>query len=239
MSERDPRICLTGPSSERAAKRWIDAAYAAGWTPVHLPLVAVEPAAIAPALVSESPAMVAVTSQNALPALKRLWDAREDVRAAPHAAVGVATARALRVLGVDPVHVGPPEDAGAIALADAIVERTERGQRILWPRSDRARDLSERLERARRVVEAPVAYRTVDQDGAVLPKRLTAAFFASPSAAQVWLRDPNAPRVAALAIGQTTHAEIAPEYARFSRIVRLAEPTPKALRASLEALARP
>jgi len=72
----------------------------------------------------------------------------------------------------------------------------------------------------------------------VLPKRLTAAFFASPSAAQVWLRDPGAPRVAAIAIGQTTHAEIAPEYARFSRIVRLSEPTPKALRGALEELTR-
>ncbi|MEL6715160.1 MAG: uroporphyrinogen-III synthase, partial [Planctomycetota bacterium] len=186
--------------------------------------------------VAADPAFVAVTSQNALAALKRLWAERPDVKDAPHAAVGVATARALRVLGVDPALVGPSADAGAKALAEGLVERTERGQSVLWPRGSRAEDLRDLLQRAGRAVDAPVAYRTVDVEGSVLPKRLDAAFFASPSAVQVWLRAPDAPRVTAVAIGQTTQSELAPEYARFRRIVRLDEPSPRALRTALERL---
>lgn len=235
-SEDDRRICLTGPASERAAKRWMDACLAAGWSPVHLPLVRIEAQGIDPRRVHQDPALVAVTSQNALPALRRLWDEREDVRRAPHAAVGVATARALRVLGVDPVFVGRPEDTGARALAEAIVERTERDQTVLWPRGSLAVDLREHLSDAHRSVDAPVAYRTVEVEGSVLPRGIQIAFFASPSAVRVWLRSKDAPRVTALAIGQTTQVELAPEYARFSRIVRLAEPTPKALHQALVAL---
>ena len=52
----------------------------------------------------------------------------------------------------------------------------------------------------------------------------------------VWLRTAAAPRVVAIAIGQTTHAELAPEYARFTRIVRLAQPNPRALADALSQL---
>jgi len=158
------------------------------------------------------------------------------VKGAPHAAVGVATARALRAMGVDPTLVGEPGDEGAVQLAKAIVERTEDGETVLWPRGDRATELRERLVAAGRRVDAPVAYRTEDVEDSVLPGRLAAAFFASPSAVGVWLRTPDTPRVAAIAIGQTTHAELAPEYARFTRIVRLAQPTPRALADALSML---
>lgn len=231
------RVLLTGPASERAAKRWVDAVYTApDWTPIHLPLVRIVGRAIDPRHVRDAPGLVAVTSQNALPALKRLWEQREDVKGAPHAAVGVATARAMRAMGVDPTLVGEPGDEGAVQLAKAIVERTEDGETVLWPRGDRAIELRERLVAAGRRVDAPVAYRTEDVEDSVLPGRLAAAFFASPSAVGVWLRTPDTPRVAAIAIGQTTHAELAPEYARFTRIVRLAQPTPRALADALSML---
>lgn len=226
----EKRVLLTGPASERAAKRWMDAVYTVpGWTPLHLPLVRIVGRAIDPRHVRVVPSYVAVTSQNALPALKRLWEERSDVRQAPHAAIGVATARAMRAMGIEPALVGEAGDEGAVQLAKQIVERTADGQTILWPRGDRATELRERLVSAGRLVDAPVAYRTEDVEGSVLPSRLSAAFFASPSAVGVWLKTPDAPRVAAIAIGQTTHAELAPEYARFTRIVRLIRPTPRSL----------
>lgn len=228
------RISLTGPASERAAKRWIDAVYTVrGWKPLHFPLVRIVAQRIPESRVGLLPSLVAVTSQNALPALKRLWEERSDLREAPHAAVGVATARAMRALGVDPIIVGQPDDTGAAALAESILAATETGQTILWPRGDRATDLRERLVVAGLQVEDPIAYRTVDIEDSVIPRNLSAVFFASPSAAKVWLRTPDTPRVLAIAIGQTTYAELAPEYARFSRMVRLAKPTPKALAEAL------
>lgn len=235
----DRRIALTGPAAERAAKRWMDAVYTVpGWQPLHFPLVKIAAVPITAARVGLLPSFVAVTSQNALPALKRLWDQRPDIRDARHAAVGVATARAMRALGVDPVLVGAAEDAGAAQLAEEIVAKTDPGQTILWPRSNRATDLRERLLIAGRLVEDPVAYRTEDIEGSVLPKRLDAAFFASPSAVGVWLKTPDIPRVTAIAIGQTTYAELAPEYSRFTRLIHLPKPTPKSLSEALASLAR-
>ncbi len=231
------RLCLTGPTRASAAKRWLDAVYTVpGWTPLHMPLVQVVPVAVPESRVPQMPTLVAVTSQNALPALKRLWSSRVDIRQAKHAAVGIATARALRALGVDPVVVGPDSDAGAAALAVEIEKATTPGQTVLWPRGDRASDLRERLVVSGRIVVDPIAYRTEDIEGSVIPSRLSAAFFASPSAVQVWLRTKDAPRVTAIAIGQSTHAELAPEYARFTRIVRLPRPTPAALAEALDTL---
>ena len=231
------RICLTGPASERAAKRWMDAVYTVPrWKPLHFPLVRIVGRAIQESRASLLPAFVAVTSQNALPALKHLWDRRSDIRQARHAAVGIATARAMRALGVDPEIVGSAEDSGAAQLAEEIIAKTDAGQTIFWPRGDRATDLRERLVMAGRLVEDPIAYQTVDEEGSVVPKNLSAVFFASPSAVKVWLRTPDPPRVTAIAIGETTYAELAPEYARFARMVRLPKPSPKALADALLAL---
>lgn len=236
-TQSDRRICLTGPAAPRAAKRWIDAVHVAGgWTPLHFPLVKIAAVGIRPSGVGLLPSMVAVTSQNALPALRRLWEERTDVRNAPHAAVGVATARAMRSLGVDPVIVGPAEESGAASLADEIVKATDVGQTVLWARGDRATELRERLVVEGRRVEDPVAYRTETILDAILPGHLSAAFFASPSAVDAWMRTPDAPRVAAIAIGPTTHMALAPEYARFTRILRLPTPTPKCLIDALDTL---
>ena len=227
---RLPRVCLTGPSTPRAAARWIDAVEATGsWEPVHCPLVRVVGRPIEPAGVTMLPAMVAVTSQNAIPALRRLWTQRVDVREAPHAAIGLATARALRQAGVDPVLVGRAEESGAAPLAASIAEATQPGARILWPRGDLASDLREHLVVAGRIVEDPVAYRSEEVAGAEPPSPLDAAFFASPSAVRAWLRMADAPRVAAIAIGSTTQSELAGSYSRFQQLLRLPRPSPSAL----------
>lgn len=238
MASMERRIALTGPASERAAKRWMDAAYTVpGWRPLHFPLVRVVGLRIRGSRLRSMPSMVAVTSQNALPALKALWDERPELRDVPHGAVGVATARAMRALGVDPVTVCKAESSDAAQLAERVCEATEAGQTVFWPRGDRATELRERLTEAGRLVDDPVAYRTEDIEGSVVPKNLSAVFFASPSAVRVWLRAPDSPRVVAIAIGQTTYADMAPHYASFARMVSLAKPTPKALAEALALLA--
>ncbi|MGD2019235.1 MAG: uroporphyrinogen-III synthase [Planctomycetota bacterium] len=234
-ARRRPTLCLTGPSTRRAAARWVEAVEATGsWDVVHCPLIRVVGERIEPAGVTMLPAMVAVTSQNAIPALAKLWEERVDVREAPHAAVGLATARSLRGLGVDPVHVGRAEEAGAAPLAEAIVRATSIGDRVLWPRGDLASDLREHLVTAGRIVEDPLAYRSEEVRDAQVPDAPEAVFFASPSAVRAWVRRGDAPRPVALAIGATTQAELAPHYSRFQRLLRLPRPTPDAL---VEALA--
>ena len=230
----EQRIALPGPATERAAKRWMDAVYTVpGWRPLHFPLVRVVGLKVRVAAITSAPEMVAVTSQNALPALKALWDERPELKAVPHGAVGIATARAMRALGVDPVIVCEARGSDAARLAEKVLEHTEPGQSVLWPRGDRATELREYLHEGGLRVVDPVAYRTEDIEGSVVPKKLSAVFFASPSAVRVWLKTPDAPRAIAIAIGQTTYAEMAPEYASFARMVRLARPTPKALAEAL------
>jgi len=228
---------LTGPATLRAATKWIEAVEAtATWTPIHCPLVRVVGQRIEPARVAVLPAMVAVTSQNAIPALERLWEERTDVREAPHAAVGLSTARSLREKGVDPVIVGGKDESGSASLASAIVSATQPGERILWPRGGLASDLREHLVVAGRLVDDPLAYRTERVPEVILPEDLDAAFFASPSAAQAWLRKGDAPRVTAIAIGATTQAELATYYSRFQRLIRLPRPSPDALVSALATL---
>lgn len=231
------RIALTGPASERAAKRWMDAVYTVpNWVPLHFPLVRIVGQRIRGSRVGATPSMVAVTSQNALPALKALWDERPELRDVPHGAVGVATARAMRSLGVDPVAVCSADRSDAAELAERVNALTEPGQTVLWPRGDRATELRQRLTEAGRIVVDPVAYRSEDIEGSIVPKRLYAVFFASPSAVRVWLKTPDAARVTAVAIGETTYAELTPAYASFARMTLLSKPTPRALAEALASL---
>lgn len=236
-ARRTRRICLTGPATRRAAEKWIEAVEAAeGWSPVHCPLVRVVRLPIQQARVTMLPAMVAVTSQNAIPALQELWKERHDIREAPHAAVGLATARSLRRAGVDPVIVGRAEESGAAPLAATIAAATQPGERVLWPRGDMASDLREHLVMAGRVVEDPLAYRSERIKGVELPEELDVAFFASPSAVRAWLRRSDAPRITAIAIGPTTQSELAAYYSRFQQLLRLPRPTPDALVGALATL---
>ena len=50
------------------------------------------------------------------------------------------------------------------------------------------------------------------------------------------VQDRYGPRVTAFAIGATTHAELAPEYARFKTMTRLSKPSPTALADALATL---
>jgi uroporphyrinogen III methyltransferase/synthase len=122
------------------------------------------------------------------------WRRAVDVLAIPRiAAVGRATAARLAEFG----HVADcvPSEAGASALASALLERTGTlsGARILWPRGDIARrTLALALARAGAVVVAPVAYRTRPVPATTLAPliaeiragRLDAIVFCSPSSAE-------------------------------------------------------
>ncbi|HEY8552460.1 MAG TPA: uroporphyrinogen-III synthase [Thermaerobacter sp.] len=170
-----------------------------GGQALELPLIAVEPAPGEAELDAEldDPAgsWWVFTSQNAVTALARRLRARgNDARAlagARVAAVGEATRRALEgAVGIRPDLI-PSEFTGA-RLWDELARRVQPGQRVVWPRGDRAA-----VEAARPVVEAgavlraPVVYRTVlrrHEAAALLDlvaaRRVDVVTLASPSACE-------------------------------------------------------
>jgi hypothetical protein len=107
------------------------------------------------------------------------------------AAVGRATAAALAEGGLRAEVV--PARGGARALVEALLSTGSlEGQRVLWPRSEIARqELGEGLRAAGATVVAPVAYRTLAGRpeelarfrDALLGGRVSAVLFLSPSAA--------------------------------------------------------
>ena len=216
------RVLLTGPASERAAKRWVDAVYTApDWTPIHLPLVRIVGRAIDPRHVRDAPGLVAVTSQNALPALKRLWEQREDVKRAPHAAVGVATAQAMRAGGrPDPRRRAGRRRSGPAREGD---RGTDRGRRDRPSASgDRAIELRERPSR-RDGGRRAGAYRTEDVETPCSPAGWPPRF-ASLRLASGW--GPPTHRASRRSPSGRPPTPAGARAARFTRIVRLAQPTP-------------
>ena len=177
-----------------------------------------------------------MTSANALPSLARLWSARPDLKLVPHAVLGMQLARPLEQRGVAPSMVATGKGVGIDTLADALIEASETGDRILWPRGERTGDLRERLVTAGRYVQAPIAYRTVRADDFEPPTEADAVFFASPEAAAAWVARDDVPRTTAIAIGPSTYGELAGEYARFIRIIRLARPRAEELGETLRSL---
>lgn len=107
---------------------------------------------------------VVFTSANGVRAtaerLEALGIGLEPLRSARLAAIGPATARALRTLGAIPELV--PSAYVAEAVAEALVARGVNGLRILLPRAAEAREiLPHLLERAGAQVTVVPAYRTV------------------------------------------------------------------------------
>ena len=226
-----PLLVFTGPGTARAAAPWRAAAERRGWRTELLPITRTVPVEVPPGAVDRAPpAWVAVTSPNAVPALQRLWQSRPELRFVPHAVLGRALGARIAEAGLTPQLVANGDGiADAITLATAIVEASITGDRVLWLRGERAEDLRDALVQAGRYVQAPIAYRSELNQEFSPPEAATAVFFASPESAAAWLGRTDVPRTTAIAIGPSTHAELAPEYARFVRVLRLARPRPDEL----------
>lgn len=165
-----PRVLVTRASSQSAAL--LLALVDRGLAPLPVPAIETASATRELAAVLERLASfdwVVVTSSNAADALGQAAERSGrplGVRAAESpdrwprwAAVGVATARALRAAGLS-VAVRPARESGE-DLAAAIP--IEPGARVLLPRSDLADgSLVERLAERGAAVEAVVAYRTLE-----------------------------------------------------------------------------
>ncbi len=206
---RPLRVAITRPA--QTAGPLADALRAAGAEPLVLPLLRIEPPSDdaplrAAASVLTAYDWIVFTSASAVSALAA-HAVLTDVRAA---CVGPATAAAL---AEHDVRALVPERADADALATALVRAAHPGERVLWPRGDRA-DLSFAfaLQQAGLHVDAPVAYRTVTDPGAAreLAQRVEAGeihvvVLTAPSAVEVFaaaLRGPCNARI--VAIGPVT-----------------------------------
>ena len=172
----------------------------AGAEPIELPAICIQPADDPAPLARaverlDTYAWVLFTSENGVAAFfaelaRRKRDARA-IGSARVAAIGTATAGALRARGITP-DVVPDEHRGE-ALADAVISRHGaplQGVRVLLPRAAVAREaLPERLAAAGARVDVIEAYRTLPPDEPDLERLRTAlvagtldvATFTSPS----------------------------------------------------------
>jgi len=162
-----PRLIVTRAAEQSAAL--LLALVDRGLAPLTVPAIEIRPGAdgLAPAL-SRLPEFdwVVVTSANAVRAVRdEATRSRNALGGTPQspgprwAAVGVATARALRSAGIA-VALRPARSSG-VALADAIPLET--GARVLVPRSEISDEAVVGGLRARgAVVESVVAYRTLE-----------------------------------------------------------------------------
>lgn len=221
------RVLVTGPVD--GLEHWTDAAERAGWEAIALPLLEVHATgAEPPGEGAPPPDWIAVTSASALPWLAGAVAARPALARVPLACVGEATGRRAVELGLPEPRLPRPGAQDARGLAETLVAAATQGQRVLWPRGDRARDFGERLAEAGLVVDAPVVYRVVERPPAEPPPRADAVFFASPSAVRVWTAERRGFTPAALAIGWTTYDALEPFAERFSVRLPLALPSVEA-----------
>lgn len=133
-------------------------------------------------------AWMVLTSRRAVETLIR---EKHDIAAtaARIACVGEATARALREAGGKPALA--PEEGTAEALITELTRHVHPGERILYPRSNRADGrIVDALSRAGCVVEDPIAYETGPSPHAEAARnylekhRVDAAVFCSPTAVE-------------------------------------------------------
>lgn len=171
-----------------------------GGEPVEAPLIAIRPASdtgeLDDYLREAGRGWWAFTSANGVRAVgQRLEALGLDARAfagARLAAVGAATQAELARLGLRADLV--PQEFTAEHLWDALAAAVEPGERVVWPRGDRADTRpAERLSRRGADLRAPVAYRTVLQPHEaravredLLAGRLDVLTFASPSAVEAF-----------------------------------------------------
>ncbi len=185
LESGSPRVIVTRPAGQAASL--ILALVDRGLAPLAVPTIAIQPGngrrleAAVRGLADVD--WVVVTSVNAARALRdaalaagvELGGAAQRPR---WAAVGAATKRELLAMGIE-VAIRPTRPAGA-ALAETIP--LEAGDRVLVPRSDIADPvLVDRLTARGAIVEAIVAYRTVEAPVASIPL-LQSALAANPAA---------------------------------------------------------
>lgn len=232
------RILVTGPVND--LESYLAAAREAGWEALAFPLLGVEQLRVdlAETLEPDPPDWLCLTSSNALPALSDLLNLHPVCADLPCAVVGERSAERLKSLGFNAVRVGG-RDAGD--LARRLLEHLQKGDRVLWPRGDRSRQLGDDLRSAGIVVEDPVVYRAVILPQPAPPPAAAAVFFASPSAVDAWGRlDSHAADIVAIAIGDTTsRALLGGAAPQVRRTLCLTEPTPQALGRCLRELANP
>ena len=217
-------VLVTGPVA--GLERWCEAAREVGWEALAFPLLEVRevPGAL-DALERPAPDWIAVTSASAVPPLAEAVRRREELAAARFVAVGQATAEEMIAHGLPEPLVPIPGAQDARGLAETLASQARPGERVLWPRGDRAHDLAEHLRRADLVVDDPVVYRTTPIELAGEPPRTDAVFFASPSAVAAWNPPARAFRPAAIAIGWSTYEALAPFEGSFSIVLPLVTPS--------------
>lgn len=187
------RIVVTRPP--HAAEAFADRLRALGAEPVLLPTIRIrppqDPGPLDRALTHLAQYDWAIfTSANAV---EHVWNRLDAIDAGsrgvswpPSAAIGPATARALRERGLHAALV--PEQHIAEALFAALAQRAHLAEsRIFLPQGNLARPvLADLLREAGAVVDAPIAYETVaaDTDPTLLAPPIDAIAFTSPSTVQ-------------------------------------------------------
>ncbi|MBI1311475.1 uroporphyrinogen-III C-methyltransferase [bacterium] len=161
------RIGITRPEAQAAPQ--ISRAIELGAQPVLMPLIEIRPAADTGPLDAALQQLdefdwLVFTSANGVDAFfNRLWETGRDARSLGRircAAIGPSTADALTEFRVRADVV--PDEYRAEALAAALTPLVT-GQRVLWPRTNRGRDvLPDELVAAGATVEQVVVYENVD-----------------------------------------------------------------------------
>ncbi len=160
-------ILVTRPAGQ--APRLVSALRAQGAEPIELPVIAIEPPTsfepMDEAIRRRNYDWVVFTSANGVrffhERLLALGESADWFQRTQVAAIGPETARTVRAVGVTADLV--PDEYVAEALVACLADAAPlKGQRVLLPRADIARDaLAAGLLRAGAVVDSVVAYRTV------------------------------------------------------------------------------
>jgi uroporphyrinogen-III synthase len=221
------RVLITGPVD--GAEDYARAAHNAGWVPIELPMLAIEPKRVDVARIARDRYdWLCVTSSNALAFLADAAREAPEITGVPCAVVGPRSADRVRALGYT-IGLEPANDA--LALAEALASIGPSGARILWPRGSVSAELARRLRELDFDVTDPVVYTTRELASRASAPETEAVFFASPSAVRAWFSAKSASPSArtAIAIGRSTFdALLAETEPAFFDTISLPEPTPEA-----------
>ena len=222
-------VLVTGPV--RGLEEYCAAVWAADWVGLSRPLVVIEEIDPAFELPSDTALeRILITSGNAVASLDQLASKFLELREVPCSVVGERTRRVLEETGFT---VDGESARDASELAARLAEELPAASSILWPRGSLSDQLAVDLRTRGHWVLDPVVYRTAPSADSSPTHDTNAVFFASPSAVRAWRQLPHrrdTSQTIAIAIGATTHAELASETAEsFSAILTLAQPTPEEL----------